>query len=75
MLKILKAAVRLTVFLAGLTLFLIVTSPEKTSVLAFSPITGLMEAYSEAEKTALGMIPDGIEDLVKRLSSAIKKAL
>lgn len=73
MLSVIKAVARALSFLLGLVIFLAVTRWESGGVIAFSPITGLMKAYYELESTALALVPDGVEEIVERLASALGK--
>ena len=72
---VIKAVARALSFLFGLVIFLAITRSESAGAIAFSPITGLMKAYYELENTALAIVPDGVEELVERLASALDKGL
>ena len=58
-------------FVAGLIIFLLVTAPNTERFFNLLPFTGLIEAYLTVEEMALSLVPDSIEELVKKLSAAL----
>ena len=75
--RLIKAILKSISFTLGLVAFFSVTSftfpllsePKNR----FSPITGLIEAYNEVEKTALLIVPDEVEKIVERLARVLSE--
>ena len=69
--RIIKFIIKTVSLLGGFALIMAATLIPESANIAFSRVTGLIEAYNNVETTALSIIPDEIEAFISRLYNAI----
>ena len=71
MIKMIKKLLKLSFAIVAVLALAGAYAPSIAPEIRFFPITGLIELLENAEKSATGLIPDGIKDLVSMLSKAV----